>query len=80
MNISDWLKETCLRYYHFLWHRWKGEDVQTNGMLDLLPGPLKAEFCKATFGKMFGKVIEQLVMFCAVQGVTRIKILLRFLK
>jgi len=56
MGVSDNLTAVCLHYFKFLWRRWKGENVQSNGVLDVLPGPLRAKFAQATYADLLGKV------------------------
>jgi len=56
MGVSDSLREVCLHYFMFLWRRWKGENVQINGVLDVLPGPLRGKFAQTTYADLLGKV------------------------
>jgi len=62
MGVSSNLTNACLRYYNFLWRRWGGENVQTNGVLDILPQPLRAKFSEATYHLLIEKVnlVQQL--------------------
>ncbi|XP_076825494.1 uncharacterized protein LOC143471047 [Clavelina lepadiformis] len=55
MGIRDNIKELCLKYFDYLWHRYEGENVQASGVLEILPESLRASFAEATFYKLLHK-------------------------
>lgn len=56
MGVSPQVKDLCLRYFDYLWHRWEGEDVHQSGVLAILPESLQASFSEATFKNLIRKV------------------------
>lgn len=56
MGITDNVKDLCLRYFDYLWHRWEGENVQGSGVLSILPEAMRASFAEATFHRLVRKV------------------------
>jgi len=63
MDVSLPLKRKCLQHLEFLWRRWKGENIHTSGVLDILPPTLQARLLQATFCKLIEKVINLIYCF-----------------
>lgn len=59
MGVSAEVKDLCLCYFDYLWHRWGGEDVQNSGVLEILPPSLQTSFSEATFRHLIQKVLLQ---------------------
>lgn len=55
MGVSAEVKDLCLCYFDYLWHRWEGEDVQNSGVLEILPPSLQTSFSEATFKHLIQK-------------------------
>merc|ERR1711881_421492 len=55
LDVCPEIKDMCLRYYDYMWHRYEGQSVHSTGFLQILPENLRLRFYESCFRPLTGK-------------------------